>query len=70
LETIEEHLDSEDASVVRDARRDLMKIIESGDPPLSRLEVANDKTKGDFTLAELLGTLRRIQDGKNGDTAG
>src|SRR5215467_12507457 len=70
LETIEEHLNSEDAAVVRDARRDLMKIMEAGDPPLSRLEVANDKTttSGDFTLAELLGTLKMITDGKgNGD---
>ena len=32
LETIEEHLNSEDAAVVRDARRDLMKIMEAGDP--------------------------------------
>jgi hypothetical protein len=66
LETIEEHLNSEDAAVVRDARRDLTKIIEAGDPPLSRLEVANDKTttSGDFTLAELLGTLKMITDSK------
>src|SRR5215467_4620108 len=65
LETIEEHLDSDDASVVRDARRDLMKIMEAGDPPLSRLEVANDKTttSGDFTLAELLSTWRMMTDG-------
>ena len=64
LATIEAHLDSEDTAVVRDARRDLMRMIEAGDPPLSRLEVANDKTKGDFTLAELLGTLRMIQERK------
>ena len=70
LETIEEHLNIEDAAVVRDARRDLMKIMEAGDPPLSRLEVAKDKTttSGNFTLAELLGTLKMITDGKaNGD---
>ena len=69
LETIEEHLDSDDPSVVCDARRDLTKIIEAGDPPLSRLEVSSDKTttSGDFTLAELLSTWRMMADGKAND---
>jgi len=62
LETIQEHLNSEDAAVVRDARRDLMKIMEAGDPPLSRLEVSSDKTKGDFTLAEMLHELKLIRE--------
>jgi hypothetical protein len=63
LGTIETHLEHEDPAVVRDARRDLLRIVEAGDPPLARLEVKNSRADGDFTVAELLSTMREVTHG-------
>jgi hypothetical protein len=62
VETIEEHLEHEDPAVVRDARRDLVRIVEAGDPPLARLELPRDNSRGDFTLVELLAVYKQLSE--------
>lgn len=42
-----------------DARRDLMRLLVLGDPPLLRA-AATDNSGGDFTLEELLRSYRRV----------
>lgn len=53
--TIEEHLRSKRAGVVRDARRDLVRILEAGES--TKLELA---PAGDCQLEELLAVYRRV----------
>jgi hypothetical protein len=61
--SIESHLDSDDHDLVRDARKDLLRYVTAGDPPQIKMEAPTKAASGDFTLAELLGTLRSIQAG-------
>jgi hypothetical protein len=61
--SIESHLDSDDQDLVRDARKDLLRYVTAGDPPQIKMEAPTKAATGDFTLAELLGTLRGLQSG-------
>src|ERR1700679_1274790 len=51
-------LKSKSPARVLNARRDLMRLLTLGDPPLLRV-TPNDSSGGDFTLEELLVTLRK-----------
>ena len=62
--SIESHLDSDDQDLVKDARKDLLRYVTAGDPPQIKMEAPTKAASGDFTLAELLGTLKMITDGK------
>ena len=62
--SIESHLDSDDQDLVKDARKDLLRYVTAGDPPQIKMEARTKAASGDFTLAELLGTLKMITDGK------
>jgi hypothetical protein len=62
--SIESHLDSDDQDLVKDARRDLLRYVTAGDPPQIKMEAPTNAASGDFTLAELLGTLKMITDAK------
>jgi hypothetical protein len=58
LQTVKKDLNSKDPAVVRDARRDLLRFITAGDPPLARLELAPAPEGSIYTLEELLSTMR------------
>ena len=62
--SIDSHLDSDDQDLVKDARKDLLRYVCAGDPPQIKMEAPTKAASGDFTLAELLGTLKMITDGK------
>ncbi len=62
LKVVERALNSKDDDVALRAVDRVIRIAEAGDPPLARVEVeARDTSKGTFTLAELLETLRRAE---------
>ena len=53
---------------MKDARKDLLRYVTACDPPPIKVEAPTKAASGDFTLAELHGTLKMITDGKaNGD---
>ncbi len=58
LDTMERDMNSKDASVRSAARAQFLRLLPLGDPPLLRV-AANDGSAGDFTLEELLVTLRK-----------
>ncbi len=57
--SILKHLKSKSADMVINARRDLMRLLTLGDPPLLRV-APTDNSAGDFTLEELLATYRSV----------
>jgi predicted transcriptional regulator len=58
-QSIEKHLESRRAGVVRDARRDLVRILEAGEP--AKVDVSPG---GDCQLEELLTVYRRVSIGE------
>jgi len=58
VESIKRRLKHSDPAVQCQATRDALRYSESGDPPLARLDPAEDRG-GDFTLEELLVVYRR-----------
>ena len=58
VKSILTHLRSKSAGLVVGARRDLMRLIPLGDPPLLRV-VPTDGQDGDCTLEELLNVYRK-----------
>jgi hypothetical protein len=54
--------------VVTDARRDLLKFVTAGDPPLAAVRI-EDASAGDFTLEELLVCYRRVTVHDAGDSS-
>lgn len=60
LNAIEADVLSIDPAVSRDARRDLLKFVEAGDPPLARLELNAGDGERECTLEELLVIYRRV----------
>ena len=61
--SILKHLKSQSADLVIDARRDLMRLLVLGDPPMLRVAPV-DNSEGDFTLEELLATYRKVGGGE------
>jgi AcrR family transcriptional regulator len=64
--SILKHLKSKSPDLEIDARRDLMRLLVLGDPPLLRVS-ATDREPGMYTLEELLQSYRSVQlrgDGK------
>ena len=59
VESLVLHLKSDDPDLVIQARRDLLKFVTAGDPPLLRVP-PDEKFDGDVTLEELLITYRQV----------
>jgi hypothetical protein len=59
LQSLLRDLKSNDNDLVVSARRDLLRYVTAGDPPLYRVGDVGS-TDGDFTLEELLQTMRRF----------
>ena len=57
---LETDLKSEDFSERHAARGFLLKAITAGDPPLHRVGDAGGSSEGDFTLEEMLYTMRTV----------
>jgi hypothetical protein len=59
LRGINKRLDSKDDLIAQRAQGQLLRFIEAGDPPLYRI-ADQGSTDGDFTLEELLMTMRSV----------